>query len=84
MPHLLSASHSDSINPGCRPYIPRGIQLLTLLVLLLLPDLLLATEGGYQPSLVQFCTPVEFILFAVTLLGVALFHNHTLLVALSG
>ncbi len=28
--------------------------------------------------------PVEFILFALTLLGVALFHNHTLKVALSG
>jgi len=28
--------------------------------------------------------PVEFILFALTLLGVALFHHHTLAVALSG
>ncbi|MFA7270493.1 MAG: citrate transporter [Sterolibacterium sp.] len=28
--------------------------------------------------------PVDFILFAATLLGVALFHNHTLPVALSG
>jgi Na+/H+ antiporter NhaD/arsenite permease-like protein len=28
--------------------------------------------------------PVEFILFAATLLGVALFHHHTLAVALSG
>lgn len=28
--------------------------------------------------------PVEFILFALTLLGVALFHGHTLAVALSG
>ena len=49
--------------------------MLALLGLLLLPGLLFATEGGYQPSLIQFCTPVEFILFAVTLLGVALFHN---------
>ena len=30
------------------------------------------------------CCPVDFILFALTLLGVALFHRHTLLVALSG
>ena len=58
--------------------------MLALLGLLLLPGLLFATEGGYQPSLIQFCTPVEFILFAVTLLGVALFHNHTLLVAVGG
>ncbi len=28
--------------------------------------------------------PIDFILFAVTLLGVALFHNHTLRVALAG
>ena len=31
-----------------------------------------------------FGVPVAFILFAVTLLGVALFHRHTLAVALSG
>ena len=30
------------------------------------------------------CCPVDFILFALTLLGVAFFHRHTLLVALSG
>ena len=28
--------------------------------------------------------PVDFILFALTLLGVALFHHHTLYVALTG
>ena len=28
--------------------------------------------------------PVDFILFALTLLGVALFHRHTLAVALAG
>ena len=28
--------------------------------------------------------PVEFILFGLTLLGVALFHRHTLAVALTG
>ena len=31
-----------------------------------------------------FGIPVDFILFALTLLGVALFHHHTLLVAVSG
>jgi Na+/H+ antiporter NhaD/arsenite permease-like protein len=38
-----------------------------------------AAEG---PSL--FGVPVAFVLFALTLLGVALFHRHTLAVALSG
>jgi hypothetical protein len=33
---------------------------------------------------VVFGIPIEFILFALTLLGVALFHHHTLKVALSG
>ena len=28
--------------------------------------------------------PVDFILFALTLLGVAIFHHHTLAVALAG
>ena len=28
--------------------------------------------------------PLDFVLFALTLLGVALFHNHTLYVGLSG
>ena len=28
--------------------------------------------------------PVDFILFALTLLGIALFHHHTLPIALSG
>ncbi|MEP6698529.1 MAG: hypothetical protein ABJB09_02260 [Verrucomicrobiota bacterium] len=32
----------------------------------------------------MFGIPVDFILFGLTLLGVALFHRHTLLVALGG
>ena len=36
-----------------------------------------------EPILV-FGIPVDFILFALTLLGVALFHHHTLPVALTG
>ena len=28
--------------------------------------------------------PIDFILFGMTLFGVAMFHNHTLIVALSG
>ena len=38
--------------------------------------------GGESPAL--FGIPVDFILFALTLLGVALFHHHTLRVALIG
>jgi Na+/H+ antiporter NhaD/arsenite permease-like protein len=38
--------------------------------------------GGSAPAV--FGIPVDFILFALTLLGVALFHHHTLRVALIG
>ena len=38
--------------------------------------------AGAAPELLGI--PIEFVLFALTLLGVALFHRHTLLVALTG
>jgi len=41
-----------------------------------------AAAGGEGPAL--FGIPVDFILFGLTLLGVALFHRHTLQVALAG
>ncbi len=54
-----------------------------LCALVLLPHLASATEG-YQEALVQLCVPVEFVLFGLTLLGVALLHRYTLAVALTG
>ena len=42
----------------------------------------LPAHAAEAPALLGI--PVEFILFALTLLGVALFHRHTLAVALSG
>ncbi len=46
---------------------------------------LAAGPGGAAPEpLYLFGIPVDFILFALTLLGVALFHHHTLPVALTG
>src|SRR5450759_4591385 len=41
-----------------------------------------AAYGAGSPAV--FGIPIEFILFALTLLGVALFHNHTLRVGLTG
>ena len=43
-----------------------------------------AGDSGCTSPGIQVCIPVEFLLFAATLAGVALFHNHTLLVAVSG
>ncbi len=42
----------------------------------------MAVAAGDLPAV--FGIPVDFILFALTLLGVALFHKHTLRVALTG
>lgn len=54
-------------------------QSLALLLLALVPLPALAFDG---PSLAGI--PVDFILFALTLIGVALFHHHTLRVAVAG
>ena len=55
---------------------------IVLLLLLLVPFLLGASGGGQIPSIGP--VRVEFILFGLTLLGVALLHKHTMWVALSG
>ncbi len=47
-----------------------------------LPQPLLAAEVGV--SIGQLFIPIEFLLFAATLAGVALFHHYTLQVALAG
>ena len=43
-----------------------------------------ASAAGLQTGVQVFGIPAEFILFAATLLGVALFHHRTFLVAVSG
>lgn len=56
----------------------------TLLVLMmsLVPALAMAADGGGMVSIAGI--RLEFILFAATLLGVALFHNYTMWVSLTG
>jgi Na+/H+ antiporter NhaD/arsenite permease-like protein len=45
----------------------------------------LASDGAASVQLIEIAgIPVDFILFALTLLGVALFHNQTFYVALAG
>ncbi len=54
-----------------------------MIALLLVPAVTFASGGGdIAPSIGP--VRIEFILFALTLIGVALFHNHTLKVALIG
>lgn len=57
-------------------------KVLTALLFLLLPSLLFAGGSGQIPTLLNI--RVEFILFGLTLLGVAFFHKQTLMVALIG
>src|SRR6266853_992195 len=47
-------------------------------------QLLMSVEGALIEPILVLGIPVDFILFALTLLGVALFHRHTLPVALTG
>jgi Na+/H+ antiporter NhaD/arsenite permease-like protein len=53
------------------------------LVLILSPALALAAESAFAGPVV-FGIPIEFVLFASTLIGVALFHHHTMPIALTG
>jgi Na+/H+ antiporter NhaD/arsenite permease-like protein len=55
------------------------------LLALLYGSVALASEGAATVHLIEIAgIPVDFILFALTLLGVALFHNYTFYVALTG
>jgi len=53
-------------------------------VVLLAGPALAATGGSAPEPLYLAGIPVDFILFALTLLGVALFHHHTFAVAITG
>jgi Na+/H+ antiporter NhaD/arsenite permease-like protein len=66
---------------------PSFIRAVALAAVLLLPWTASASAAPAPPSpepLYLLGIPVDFILFALTLLGVALFHRHTLQVALTG
>jgi Na+/H+ antiporter NhaD/arsenite permease-like protein len=65
---------------ACRRRIYAG--LLYIACMLLLPCIAFSAEAHAAPALAGI--RVEFILFALTLVGVALFHRHTMYVALAG
>jgi Na+/H+ antiporter NhaD/arsenite permease-like protein len=73
--------HGWSFARACRGAIP-------LIVILLAGPALAQTGVAPGPPTVElpalFGIPVDFILFGLTLIGVALFHHHTLPVALTG
>ena len=62
-----------------------AVLLLVAFAIAMVEPALAAPTGGAAPEpLYLFGIPVDFILFGLTLLGVALFHHHTLPVALTG
>src|SRR5262249_17629963 len=76
-------------DPGTGRRAPRGRGrackvVLAAAVLLASCAYALAAEPASPEPLYLIGIPVDFILFGVTLLGVALFHRHTLPVALAG
>ncbi len=74
---------NDSIHPRIANKGLFIVRFLTFsLVLLLLPSVLFAAQPLTIPSLLG--VRVEFILFALTLFGVAIFHHRTMYVALTG
>ncbi len=68
------------MQPGAFSRVAFGIAILPATCL---PAFAAAATASPEP-LYLFGIPVDFILFALTLLGVALFHHHTLQVALGG
>ncbi len=64
--------------------IPWMLGALILSLAIAAPVLASAAEGVFEPILIEFRIPVEFLLFGLTLLGVAVFHRYTLAVALTG
>ena len=73
----------DGIPPGKKSVAPFAISMaLPVALLWTLPACAAAAAAAEPPAL--FGIPVDFLLFASTLLGVAVFHHHTLRVALIG
>jgi len=74
----------ESGKPALKSLLPwrRSAVALLALTALAAPIALYAAPPGTQVTLLGI--PLEFLLFALTLVGVAVFHNQTLLVALTG
>jgi Na+/H+ antiporter NhaD/arsenite permease-like protein len=66
-----------------RPFLPVVVCALAV-VMLASPALAAAAETAVVKPVYVFGIPVDFILFGLTLLGVAVFHHYTLQVALTG
>jgi Na+/H+ antiporter NhaD/arsenite permease-like protein len=82
MKRASSASHVGS-TPTTRRYTGSIVVIAALLLLLCGPALAAPAASGPEP-LYFLGIPVDFLLFGLTLLGVALFHHYTLQVALTG
>jgi Na+/H+ antiporter NhaD/arsenite permease-like protein len=83
-PNLRAQSPAvPRLKSGVRAIAVGGVLAALALSLTSGPVLAQAAETCREAS-AQLCIPVEFVLFGLTLLGVALLHHHTLAVALTG
>jgi Na+/H+ antiporter NhaD/arsenite permease-like protein len=62
----------------------QALRLTITAALMVMPAAAYAAENAMPAGLEVFGIPVDFILFALTLIGVAVFHHHVLAVALTG
>lgn len=90
MQGIFSAGHGSAGTSTRRPsnwrkVCSRASGAMAALVVPFLAAPAMAATGDFQPTTIYLGgIPVDFVLFALTLLGVALFHHHTLRVALTG
>jgi Na+/H+ antiporter NhaD/arsenite permease-like protein len=98
MPQLVAGPGAGSRSFSDQPSVtPRGLVLVRVVAalgilaaaaigfLLCAADAALAAPAASGPEPINVMgIPVDFVLFGLTLLGVALFHHHTLYVALTG
>jgi len=78
---MMKPHRRGSLRPAL---LKRSLVVGAALVMALSTPALAAPAGPSPEPLYLLGIPVDFILFALTLLGVALFHHHTLQVALAG
>jgi Na+/H+ antiporter NhaD/arsenite permease-like protein len=83
-PHIRPQSLTLPHPRSGRGALALGSLLAALALILISGPSLAADAQTCQEASSQFCIPAEFVLFGLTLLGVALLHHHTLAVALTG
>ena len=84
---LLRRQRTGALSPSLsvlKPVLASVLMSLAVLLLMAWPPTAAAAAAGAQAGLSLGPVPLEFLFFAFMLLGVALFHRHTLPIAVGG